>query len=68
MLHKILISHDAGWYRPGEKEGGNFTGFTNIFKELLPLLHKRGFTDNDIQQLLVNSPAEAFAIRVRKNN
>lgn len=66
MLHKILISHDAGWYRPGEKEGGNFTGFTNIFKELIPLLHKRGFTDNDMQQLLVTNPAEAFSIRVRK--
>ena len=68
MLNKILISHDAGWYKPGEKEGGSFTGYTNIFEELIPLLNKKGFTDNDIQQLLIKNPAEAFSIRVRKYN
>ena len=66
LLNKVLISHDAGWYKPGEKDGGNFTGYTNIFTELIPLLKKKGFTDDDIQQLLVKNPAEAFAIRVRK--
>ena len=66
MLNKTLISHDAGWYKPDEKEGGTFTGYTNIFEELIPLLNKRGFTDYDIKQLLIRNPAEAFAIRVRK--
>lgn len=69
MLNKILISHDAGWYKPGEKEGGKFTGYTAIFKELIPLLkNKKSFTDNDIHQLLIKNPAEAFSIRVRKYN
>ena len=68
MLNKVLISHDAGWYKPGEKEGGSFTGYTNIFEELIPLLNKKGFTDNDIQQLLIKNPAEAFSLRVRKYN
>jgi phosphotriesterase-related protein len=66
MLNKTLISHDAGWYKPGEKEGGSFTGYTNIFKELVPLLTKRGFSDDNIKQLLIRNPAEAFAIRVRR--
>ncbi len=66
MLNKTLISHDAGWYKPGEKEGGNFTGYTNIFTLLIPLLNKKGFTDADIKQLLIKNPAEAFSIRVRK--
>ena len=66
MLNKVLISHDAGWYKPQEKNGGSFTGYINIFTELIPLLKKKGFTDNDMQQLLVKNPAEAFAIRVRK--
>ena len=66
MLSKTLISHDAGWYKPDEKDGGSFTGYTNIFEELIPLLNKRGFTDNDMQQLLIKNPAEAFAIRIRK--
>lgn len=67
LLNKVLISHDAGWYKPGEKDGGNFAGYTNIFTELIPLLNKRGFTRRDIQQLLVKNPAQAFAIRVRKH-
>ena len=66
MLHKVLISHDAGWYKPGEKNGGNITGYTNIFTELIPLLKNKGFSTKDIQQLLVKNPAQAFAIRVRK--
>lgn len=66
LLNRVLISHDAGWYKPDEKDGGNFTGFTNIFIQLLPLLKKTGFTDSDIDQLLIKNPAEAFAIRVRK--
>ena len=67
LLNKTLISHDAGWYKPEEKDGGSFTGYTNIFKELIPLLNKKGFTDSDIQQLLIKNPAEAFSIRVRKS-
>lgn len=67
LLNKILISHDAGWYKPDEKDGGVFTGFTNIFTQLIPLLKDKGFTDDEIQQLLVKNPAEAFSIRVRAN-
>ncbi len=68
LLNKVLISHDAGWYKPGEKDGGSFTGFTNIFTGLIPLLKKKGFTENNIKQLLVKNPAEAFAIRIRRYN
>ena len=66
VLNKVLISHDAGWYKPGEKDGGSFAGYTNIFTRLIPLLNKRGFKKTDIQQLLVKNPAQAFAIRIRK--
>ncbi|RYU97622.1 phosphotriesterase family protein [Emticicia agri] len=66
VLNRLLISHDAGWYKPDEPEGGDFKGYTNIFKELTPLLKQKGFTDADFEQILVRNPAEAFAIRVRK--
>jgi phosphotriesterase-related protein len=66
LLNKVLISHDAGWYKPDEKDGGSFTGFTNIFTQLFPILQKKGFTENDITQLLIKNPAEAFAPRIRK--
>ncbi|HEV7347147.1 phosphotriesterase [Telluribacter sp.] len=67
QLHRVLISHDAGWYRPGEPNGGDFVGYTNIFTELLPLLKNKGFSSDDFQLLLVRNPAEAFGIRVRKS-
>ena len=65
LLHRVLISHDAGWYRPGEPNGGEFRGFTAIFTELFPRLKKKGFTEADFDQLLVRNPAAAFTIRVR---
>ena len=68
LLNRVLISHDAGWYKPGEEDGGNFTGYKNIFTELIPLLSKKGFSGKYIQQMLVKNPAQAFAVRVRKYN
>ena len=66
LLHKVLISHDAGWYHVGEPNGGNFVGFTTLFNKLLPALKDSGFTDDEINLLLVINPAEAYSVRVRK--
>lgn len=62
-LNRILISHDAGWYKPGEVNGGSFRGFTGIFTDLIPELRKLGFTDRDINQILEINPRNAFSIR-----
>ena len=66
LLHKILISHDSGWYDPAKPGGGTFNGFTDIFEFLIPVLKEKGLTDDDIDQILVKNPAEAFKIRIRK--
>ncbi|AXE19422.1 phosphotriesterase [Runella rosea] len=66
LLHRVLISHDAGWYKPGESNGGNFIGFTAIFEKVFPILRQKGFTQSDFDQLLIRNPAEAFKIQVRK--
>lgn len=66
FLNRVLISHDAGWYRPGEASGGAFRPFTTIHTKLVPELRNRGFSEADIRQLLVRNPAEAFTIRVRR--
>jgi phosphotriesterase-related protein len=66
LLHRVLISHDAGWYKPDEKEGGEFIGYTAIFKELIPRLSALGFTGPETETLLVQNPAAALGIRVRK--
>ena len=66
LLGKVLLSHDAGWYHPGEENGGEFRGFTTLFEKLVPLLLKEGFSNEEIHQLLVLNPANAFTIRIRK--
>ncbi|MFO7823538.1 MAG: phosphotriesterase [Cyclobacterium sp.] len=62
-LDRVLISHDAGWYSPGEEKGGNFREYITIPREFIPLLLANGFTDADIRQLMVTNPAKAFTIR-----
>lgn len=66
MLNQVLVSHDAGWYRPGEPDGGEFRGFTTISDKLVPALKAQGFMDADIRTLMISNPAKAFAIRIRK--
>lgn len=65
-LKRVLISHDAGYYHPGEKDGGEIHGYTDIFKELIPRLTAKGFDKKDIKQLLVKNPCIALAFDVRK--
>lgn len=67
LLHRTLISHDAGWYTYGEPGGGEtYQPYTAIFQLVIPELRKRGFTEADIRQLLVVNPREAYSIRVRQ--
>ena len=51
---------------PGEPDGGEFRGFTTISDKLIPALKSSGFTDADIHTLMVDNPAKAFAIGLRK--
>lgn len=63
LLHKVLISHDAGWYKPEEPGGGDFRGFTEIDEFLIPALQKNGLSQHDIHQLLESNPAKAFQVK-----
>lgn len=65
LLHRVLISHDAGYYNPDEQDGGDFRNYTEVFEYLLPSLRENGFTEKDINQILVQNPEEAYGIRVR---
>ncbi len=66
LLNKVLLSHDAGWYRPGEENGGAYRGYTTLFEKLVPALLNTGFSEDEIDQMLVVNPAMAFTIKVRK--
>jgi phosphotriesterase-related protein len=67
LLHRTLLSHDAGWYDVVNPDAITFRGYTALHTLLLPRLREENFTDDEINQLIVKNPAEAFSIRVRKN-
>lgn len=63
VLNRLLVSHDAGWYRPGEPGGGTFRSFETAFTAFVPALRQAGWTAADVDQLLVTNPSAAFTIR-----
>jgi phosphotriesterase-related protein len=65
LLDHVIISHDSGWYRVGEVEGGEYKGYTTIFTALIPALLQNGFEDKEIEGLFQQNPAHAFAIHIR---
>jgi phosphotriesterase-related protein len=65
-LDRVLISHDAGWYWVGQPGGGNFRPYTAIFTHLIPAMKEKGFTDEDISQIMEKNPREAYSVKVRK--
>ncbi|MCC5928278.1 MAG: phosphotriesterase [Cyclobacteriaceae bacterium] len=66
LLHKVLISQDSGWYNVGEPNGGNFKNFNAIYDIFLPAMLKNQFSESEIDLLMVQNPAKAFSIEVKK--
>jgi len=64
LLNHILISHDAGWYEPGDPDR-QYRGYGDIENHLIPELREEGFSQEEIDLMMIKNPAEAFAIRVR---
>ena len=66
LLHRTLVSQDAGWYDPALPGGGTFRSFDTIVTAFLPALRSAGFTKEDVRQLMVVNPATAFTVGVRR--
>jgi phosphotriesterase-related protein len=66
LLHRVLVSHDAGWYHVGEPRGGSFRPFDTVFTVFIPAVRAVGFTESDIDTLFVKNPANAFSVSVRR--
>jgi phosphotriesterase-related protein len=60
-LDRVLVSHDAGWYRVGEPAGGAFRPFDTLFTRFVPALIAAGASDDDVRRLLVDNPRRALA-------
>jgi phosphotriesterase-related protein len=70
LLARTLISQDAGWYEvdqpKGQPKGGSYRGYTLVFSEFVPRLKGIGFTDDEIDRLLIRNPAEALGGQLDK--
>jgi phosphotriesterase-related protein len=66
LLEHILISHDAGWYNVGQENGGAYRGYTDLFTKLVPHLKQKGFTQDDLDLLLIENPKKAYALQIKK--
>ncbi|MHB0877806.1 MAG: phosphotriesterase family protein [Anaerolineae bacterium] len=58
---RVLLSQDAGWYRPGEPEGGAQRPYDYMPRVFLPLLLRSGFSQEDVTLLTDANPKRAFA-------
>jgi phosphotriesterase-related protein len=65
VLGQVLVSHDAGWYRPGEPNGGQYRGYDVLFRAFLPALRREGCSEAEIRQLTVENPARAYTLGPR---
>jgi phosphotriesterase-related protein len=59
--HRLLLSHDRGWYDPSLPGGGVPRPFTYISEVFLPRLRAEGVGEETIRQLTCTNPFRAFA-------
>ncbi len=59
-LGRTLISQDAGWYRPGPERGSKYRGYAYLLETFVPMLRRGGFSQDDVDQLLVRNPRQAL--------
>ncbi|MFN8451052.1 MAG: esterase [Anaerolineae bacterium] len=64
-VDNLLLSHDAGWYDPGQVDGqpqpNGIRGYTALVDDFIPALRSRGVDDATIHRITVINPARAFA-------
>jgi phosphotriesterase-related protein len=65
LLHRVLVSQDAGWYHVGQPHGGSFRTFETVFTAFIPALRAAKFTEAEIHTLFNDNPASAFSISIR---
>lgn len=61
LLGRVLLSHDAGWYRVGEPAGGQFRPYDTLFTTFMPAVTAAGLTEGEVRELIVTHPRRALA-------
>lgn len=62
LLHKVLLSHDGN----GFPAGGAIRQFDAIPLHLIPALKTNGFTQSEINQILIDNPRTAFLPSIKQ--
>ncbi len=64
LLHRVLVSNDAGWYNVGEPGGGKFHEYNVLLTEFLPELRQAGLGGDDLATLLERNPQQALTPQI----
>ncbi|RIK33140.1 MAG: esterase [Chloroflexi bacterium] len=59
--HRLLLSHDRGWYDPSQPGGGVPKPYTYLVEQFLPKLREAGVDEATIIQLTQTNPFLAYA-------
>lgn len=59
--HKLMLSHDRGWYDPSKPGGGVPKPFTYLVETFLPKLRAAGVDEATVRQLTETNPFNAYA-------
>lgn len=59
--HRLLLSHDRGWYDPSKPGGGVPRPYTYLVEHFLPNLRQAGVDEATIIQLTQTNPFQAYA-------
>ena len=62
LLNKVLLSHDGNSYN----RDGNLKGYQAVMTHLVPALKDNAFSEEEINQILVINPQNAFKIGIRR--
>ena len=60
-LDQVVISHDVCYNHHHARYGGK--GFAHILENIVPRMRRRGFTDDQIDAMLVRNPRRALTFR-----
>lgn len=58
---RLLLSHDAGWYQPGQRNGGTQKPYTYLLNTFVPKMRNAGLDDAMIRMIIQDNPVRAFA-------
>jgi phosphotriesterase-related protein len=59
-LERVVISHDICWQSRLMNFGGH--GYGHIFRNVVPLMRRRGFSEAEIEAILVGNPKRLLTI------